>query len=397
MKFIRLITLMLCISFLLLSLTGCNDTDTDNGAEEDIGTSDEAMPEDEVNLHIHGPDCGHALQMDFDAAIETFAPDTVMIRSNDLEITWAELYIFIFSSVTNILQAYGMEINWDDAAPDGSSVADLFLEHATEEAILFLTYKYGMEDLGFSLSDDELKEFNDTLDEIIAMEGGKEVLEESLRGHGGFYNFEVFESLFKLEYSIGFLVEQLYGEDFSDFPDERIEEYAEEEGYMMALHILRLKAEDEDDETPLEEIEEILTQLKARVGSADFAEYFKELMEEHSEDHGGLISFPDGYLFQHGDMVEPFSNAAAELEEGALSDVVETVFGYHIIYKLSLDFDAVPIAFANDPIPRTLRQLAALDDFEDIRQQWRDALNIEFTPEYNSIDLAVIFHASYAE
>jgi len=393
MKLKLLMALLLCASLLLITLTGCENPETEDAPDDASIVSDDT--ETEEPAHVHGEDCDHLPNIDFETAISAFAPDTVMLKSGDFEITWAELYVFLFRTVTNLTQAYGMDIDWDDVAPDGTMVSDLILEYATDEAITFLVYMYGINNLNIVLSTEELQEFNDDIDEIIAIYGGKEALVESLREHGGFYNYEIFENLYKLEFSISLIIDHLYGEEASDFPEEQIEEYADEHGYMMALHILRLKADDEDDDTPLNEIEDILAQLKKRVGSDDFVDYFKELMEEHSEDHGGMVSFPDGYLFQHPHMVAPFSDACAELEEGELSGVVETVYGYHIILRIPIDFDAVPIAYANEGMPRTLRQIVVLEDFDVIRRGWRDSLNVEFTPEYHSINLAEIFKVIY--
>jgi len=396
MKIKQLIALILCISLILITLAGCGNSNTEDVPEDINIVNDTPDTNAVVDEHIHDEECGHQPSIDFDAAIATFPPDTVMMRSDDLEINWAELYVFLFRTVTNIMHSVGMDIDWDEEMYDGITFSDIFLDYATDEAITFLVYMYGIEALNLVLSDSQLREFDDDMNEIIDSYGSKEVLENSLREHGGFYNYDVFENLFKVEFSIGFIIDKLYGEDAVDFPAERIEEYAQEHGYMMAYHILRLKTEDEDDETPLNEINDILSQLEARVGSDDFVDFFKELMVEHSEDHGGLMSFPNGYLFLHSDMVEPFSNACAELEEGELSGVVETVYGYHIILRIPIDFDEVPIANANEGMPRTLRQLAVLEDFDGIRHEWLDALNIEYTPEYESINLAEIFKASFS-
>jgi len=389
MKTRQFIALLLCISFLFLTLAGCQAPEPEVPDEEETDNPQtEPVVEEE---HVHGEDCDHAPDIDFDAAIATFPPDTVMMKADDLTITWAELYVFLFQLVNNLVHTYGQDLDWSEDTPLGMSMSDLVLDYSTDEAKSFLVYMYGAEAIDLNLSDEELDSFNEDVNGLIEAYGGKEELEKSLRENGGFYNYEVFERLFMIEYVVSLMLIHLYGEDAVLFPDESVEEYASENEYMMAMHILHLKDEDDEDK-PLSEAEETLKLLNDYTGSANaFPDFFKELMNERSEDQGGLTSFPDGYLFQPSDMVEPFSEASAELEVGGLSDIVETVYGYHIILRLPLDYDATPISVANEGMSHSLRQLAALDDFHSIQEEWREALNIEFTPEYNSIDIAKIF------
>ena len=73
-----------------------------------------------------------------------------------------------------------------------------------------------------------------------------------------------------------------------------------------------------------EEANILLLQLKE--GLTDFAELAKEKSIGPSAPSGGDLGF-----FTRGQMVKEFEDAAFSLEQGEISDVVQTEFGYHII------------------------------------------------------------------
>jgi len=70
--------------------------------------------------------------------------------------------------------------------------------------------------------------------------------------------------------------------------------------------------------------EDVLKQVKA---GKDFA----ALAKEHSQDPGSAVQGGDLGYFPRGQMVGPFDEVAFTLAPGAISDLVETQFGFHII------------------------------------------------------------------
>ena len=58
---------------------------------------------------------------------------------------------------------------------------------------------------------------------------------------------------------------------------------------------------------------------------------FADLAKKNSQDNGSAANGGDLDFFARGAMVKPFEDAAFALTKGAISDVVESDFGYHII------------------------------------------------------------------
>ena len=110
--------------------------------------------------------------------------------------------------------------------------------------------------------------------------------------------------------------------------DEQLKEAYMDDKTATVRHILLNTQGKSDSEK--EEIRQKMEGLLERARSGeDFAALAKEYSEDRgSKDNGGL--YKD---FARGAMVKPFEDAAFSLEVGALSEPVQTQFGYHVILR----------------------------------------------------------------
>ncbi|MEA1934901.1 MAG: SurA N-terminal domain-containing protein [Thermodesulfobacteriota bacterium] len=104
-----------------------------------------------------------------------------------------------------------------------------------------------------------------------------------------------------------------------------LEKYSRHEERQARHILIKISDSDEDEQikTKQEQAEKI---LEMAMQGKDFGELAKEYSEDGSASAGGDLGF-----FSRGRMVKPFENAVFSLQEGELSKVVSTEFGFHII------------------------------------------------------------------
>ena len=114
-------------------------------------------------------------------------------------------------------------------------------------------------------------------------------------------------------------------EQVTDFYAKNPDQFKEGES-VRASHIL-IEARNVDAPTKAKAratAEQVLKEVKS---GKDFA----ALAKQYSSDPGSAANGGDLGFFQQGQMVGPFNDAAFKLAPGAVSDIVETDFGFHII------------------------------------------------------------------
>jgi protein-export membrane protein SecD len=82
-------------------------------------------------------------------------------------------------------------------------------------------------------------------------------------------------------------------------------------------------------DTSKEDAKKKIEELKAKVTKDNFV----ELAKENSTEPGAESSGGDLGWFSRGMMVKPFEDVIFNMKKGEISDIVETEFGYHLIFK----------------------------------------------------------------
>lgn len=155
--------------------------------------------------------------------------------------------------------------------------------------------------------------------------------------------------------------------DIKSYYDQNAKLYSVDE-QRRASHIL---IEAGKDATPAEKAaakkkaEELLQRLRKNPG--DFA----RLAKEHSQDPGSAERGGDLDFFGRGAMVKPFEDAAYQLKQGEISDVVQSDFGFHIIQITAIKPGATKnLAEVKDQIAAEIRKQQASKKYNELAESF---------------------------
>ena len=336
-------------------------------------------------------------------------PDDVVMTVEGKDIYWKDYFYFLNYYIT-LIDEYFYAVKttegyseypstWSALVEPGRTFIDYAIDNATSGAVYNPAIEKAAKELGISLDSDEMHAYIEK-EWLLSVDsyGGEEAFLEFLSGT--YSSKEFYEYLIKCEWLTQACYNELYGENAEKLSDSDIADYIKLDGYMMAKHILISTRDDNDKPLSDEEktevhalMEGVLEQLNNYEGD-DFDAFFDSLMWTHTEDLGGLNLYPEGYLFQSGEMVIAFENAWKELKDGEYSGLVETDFGYHIVYRLPINYDEIPYKHADKKQAGdnsyTLRNMSATGMFNSIIAGWKDNVTRSFSEKYNSLDLAAV-------
>jgi len=129
-------------------------------------------------------------------------------------------------------------------------------------------------------------------------------------------------------------------------------DFFKEPEQVKASHIL-IKVEPKFDESQKAEARKKIETIQQKLKEGqDFAALAKEFSECPSSEKGGDLGY-----FRRGQMVKPFEDAAFSLEPNKTSDIVETMFGYHLIKTIDKKPETiVPYKDVKDKLEQYLKQ-----------------------------------------
>lgn len=341
-------------------------------------------------------------KMDYEAIYALHDPEEVVMTVAGQDIPWSEYFYYLYrqgQSVENYFDTmamYGMTPSWSDTADEeGNNYAELTLDSARNIAkSLACTLSFAAEnDVALSVADLETieeKVQQDTVS-LCGEDGTRADLDKALEEM--YLPASLYDRMNEVSvlYQNGFT--KLYGEDGAAMSDEEALAYLEENGYLSANHILFMTLdpatyESFDEETVAAkkaQAEEIAAELQAIEDTEARLARFAELKAEFDEDTGKAV-YPDGYVFQPGDMVEEFENTVKAQEAFQVSDPVKSAYGYHVIMTLPLDPDAV-LEYSSAGTAMTARSVAANAAYSAAVDAYTEAQEIVLAEGFEEPDL----------
>lgn len=322
------------------------------------------------------------------------APDAIVASvagngaSADLVAYWIGYDV---SYLDSYMQYYtGSSLDWDYTLSDGTNITDYIKSNVYSSVKQHLVLENLANKYGVTLTEGQESAMADSDQSYIDQYGSEEAFEEEIAKLG--MRRETYDRVARSNYLYQNLY-QLYNTEGSALyaSAEDLAVYAADQNYITADHILLstkdlTTGEALTDEQKAEKkalAEEIKQKLDACEGDIDeLTALFQELADQYSEDPG-RETYPTGYTFTTGSMVQEFEDAAYALSEGEVSEVVESSFGYHILLRLPLDKSA-----AADEVRE--------EYFTNFIAEQVDAATMATSADYDKLDPQALYEAIVA-
>ena len=418
-KMKKLLALLLCIC--LLAAVGCGSADealneaAGSAAQElvaeasaEVPVEEEAVAEEATASDTAETNASESLvkPIGYGAGVALYPADTVVATFNGVDITWAEYYYWLYREYENMQYIYsyyslGEMIDWSDTnlyyyyTTGGFYDNEYVISYSAMSDMLEVhSYMEAAKAAGLEITDEDLESRIEVMFDSNYGDGDG-VLSDTERADVEAMIAEsgvTWEDYSKIYYTY------YMGEDFCNAVREEISEedalaWANENGYMAAKHILLLTVDTStgdalDDETVAaaeQTAADLYAELSAIEDTDELIARFDELMAEYSEDPGST-SYPEGYFFTSGEMVDEFETAVAALDEQyGLSEPVLSSYGWHVILRCPLNAEMINTS------GYTAADLYASQVQVDRVTEATADMSFEWQNDFNNLDLSQVF------
>ncbi len=324
----KTLVMLLALVLTIGLLAGCNEQDAGNDATQD-------ETQDETTSNEGGED---VTVTDFN--------DEVVFTVNDQEIMLSEINFWTYYYKSMYEGSYGIS-DWDMEMGEGITLEDGIKDTIKGVSIQGVVMQDLANEYGLELSKEKKEEYMSQASSIY------ESFDPTVMQQYGF----TLETIENIMYQTG-LSELVFEEMTKDVEIDQdavqvaveadptytnimsvgVENYSDQ---VRARHIL-ISTVDQATNQPLEAdaIAAAKEKAEALLERAKDGEDFATLATENTEDPGSKETGGE-YTFGRGQMVPEFEEAAFNLEEGEISDLVATSYGYHII-KLEEKIPSTP-------------------------------------------------------
>ena len=246
-----------------------------------------------------------------------------------------------------------------------STFGDAAKESAKQQVALIHIVKQKMDELGLSLSYSQKKNIVTANKQNAEQLGGEDAYLQRLASIG--FDMDNYNNYQYVSACAQVLKDYYFGENGVSVPsDDELQKYFDD-NYITAKHILILTKK---------EAQAVLDRLNN-------GEDFDALLTEKNED-AGEAQYAKGYTFTEGQMVDEFYNAAKALQEGEVSGLVKSQYGYHIIKRCELNQDEFE-NMRDAIIAAVASEKGTAGSIDEMMQQWIDEADIQTTEAYDEI------------
>ena len=398
----KLLALLMSLVLLLGALSiPALAADEETASPEATGTPTEGVTDsasDDANAAVSEMQAKYAqIEAQLDAASKKYDGSAVVATVNGREVTW-KLYYYLLGSLTSQFINYTMAIpDFSTDVGDGTTLQDA-LRETLEARMKYYTVPL-IEAEARGLTETVNAEVETQWQNVVEQYGGVDALMEAIES--AYLDEPTYRTLLSSNAAFNAIMENSYGLNGEKLSDEDVLAWANDNDYLRCKHILFLTENDDGTDMTDEEKAEIRKEAEATLEELRALESdreallarFDELMAD--ADDPGMTTFPDGYTFTSGQMVQEFEDGTRALEDYALSDIVESSYGCHIILRLPLDPEGKTLSQDSGTGDyMTLRADAANELFNAMLLDWIDTAEVEWQGEFGTMDYNELFAAS---